>query len=678
MPIAYDPSSVNRKKKPVEALPPPPRYHSSFGWIRHMLFGKALPTSRLAHEKLSNVLALPIFSSDALSSNAYATEAILGVLIVQGSGALHLALPIAVGICLLLAIVVLSYREIIFAYPDGGGAYPVSRDNLGTYPSLVAGASLLVDYVLTVATSVAAGVAAIVTMVSALAELHSSYMGPLLWLQGHVTEVCIASILIITLGNLRGIRETGWWFATPTYVFIFSLIGTIIAGSLGMVTHAHYLQHAVQNGHRMDASRLGVSAVGWWLIFQAFSQGCTALTGVEAISNTVPLFRKPQDRNAAATMAWMGILAIVMFSGLTFLTGRFGIVAMDQNDPAYQSVIGMVADRAWPPLLHWMFFVLQVSTALVLILAANTAFAGFPQLASMLAQDNYLPRQLANMGDRLAFSNGIVLLAVAAAVLIWIFHGIVDDLLSLYAIGVFTSFTLAQTGMVLRWNRLRTPGWQRSLVNNLMGAIATGFVTIIIAVSKFADGIVINQNFHFGKYHPHYGAWIVIVLVPIMVWMFQKVHHHYDEMNHELSVEDFVPIIPKHNVVLVLVPRVHRGIIDALNYARLVSDDVRGVYVSTNTARTAEIKKEWELWAGDIPLVIMESPFRSLIRPLLNYIDAVQKERTDDYVTVILPEIVAHKAWHRILHNQAAPLLRLYLSGRKDVIVTSVRYFLQN
>jgi len=681
MPISYDPIAANRKKRPVEALPPPPKYHSSFGWIRHMLFGRALPSSRLAHEKLSNLLALPIFSSDALSSNAYATEAILGILLISrgGTASLHIALPIAIGISILLAIVVLSYRQIIFAYPDGGGAYPVSRDNLGTNASLVAGASLLIDYVLTVATSVAAGAAAIVTMVGAMAAAGTPHMaGLLVLLNDHLAIVCIFSILVITLGNLRGVRETGWWFATPTYVFILSLICTIIAGCIGMATHASYLHTAVQIGHTINSTNVGASVIGWYMIFQAFSQGCTALTGVEAISNTVPLFRKPQDKNAAATMMWMGILAIIMFVGLTFLTGQFGIHDhLDQSKSDYQSVIGQVANLAWPPLMHWMFFVLQISTALVLILAANTAFAGFPQLASMLAQDNFLPRQLANIGDRLAFSNGIVLLAVAASALIWVFQGIVDDLLSLYAIGVFTSFTLAQTGMVLRWNRMRTPGWQTSLVFNLLGAIATGFVTAIIAFSKFADGKAI-QGVHFGKYQPHYGAWLVIVLVPIMVWMFKKIHTHYKEMSAELSVVGFVPVVPKHNVVLVLVPRVHRGIVQALNYARLVSEDVRGVYVSTSAERTAEIKKEWEEWAGDIPLVIMESPFRSLIRPLLLYIDAVQKERTDDYVTVVLPEIVASKSWHRLLHNQAAPLLRMYLSSRKDVIVTSVRYFLEH
>jgi amino acid transporter len=705
MPIAYDPIPANRKKKQVESLPPPPKYHSSFGWLRHMVFGKALPSSRMAHEKLSNLLALPIFSSDALSSNAYATEAILGVLLVSkgGTASLHMALPIAIGISILLAIVVLSYRQIIFAYPDGGGAYPVSRDNLGTNASLIAGASLLIDYVLTVATSVAAGAAAIVTMVGAMAASGTPHMeGLLTFLNGHIAITCIFAIWLITLGNLRGVRETGWWFATPTYVFIFSLIGTIIAGCAGMLFHAHYLQTAVDTGRTINASDVGVSYIGWYMIFQAFSQGCTALTGVEAISNTVPLFRKPQDKNAAATMTWMGILAIIMFVGLTYLTGQFGIKDhLDQSSTHYQSVIGQVANIAWPPLLHWMFFVLQISTALVLILAANTAFAGFPQLASMLAQDNFLPRQLANIGDRLAFSNGIILLAVAASALIWVFQGIVDDLLSLYAIGVFTSFTLAQTGMVLRWNRLRTPGWQTSLMFNLLGAVATGFVTAIIAFSKFADGKAISPDLHFGTlqtdntwkivatnpftHHallipsqPVYGAWIVIVLVPIMVWMFKKIHNHYMEMSSELSVEGYVPVIPKHNVVLVLVPRVHRGIVQALNYARLVSDDVRGVYVSTNPETTALIKKEWEEWAGDIPLVIMESPFRSLIRPLLLYIDAVQKERNDDYVTVVLPEIVASKAWHRLLHNQAAPLLKLYLSSRKDVIVTSVRYFLEH
>jgi hypothetical protein len=368
----------------------------------------------------------------------------------------------------------------------------------------------------------------------------------------------------------------------------------------------------------------------------------------------------------------------VMFLGLTYLARTFGIQAMDQHDPNYQSVVGLVAEQAWPPALHWMFYVVQYATAAVLVLAANTAFAGFPQLASMLARDNFLPRQLANLGDRLAFSNGIILLSLAACALIWLFKGIVDELLSLYAIGVFTSFTLAQAGMVRRWLRLRTPGWQTSLAANFLGALATGAVTLIIGVSKFADGDVISTRLSIGRFHPHYGAWLVIVLVPLFVYCFYQINRHYQDMAQELALDRYARIKPSRNVVLVLVPRLHRGIVDALDYARLVSEDVRAVYIETNPEVTARLKAEWEDWADGIPLVIMESPYRSLVGPLLRYISVVQDERSDDVVTIVVPELVVRHWWHRILHNQAGPLLRFALFYRRDVVVTNVRYFLEH
>jgi len=662
------PSSSQPPNGPDELLPPP-KYSSAVGLVRKLLFGRPLETSRLSHERLPKFLALPIFSSDALSSNAYATEAILSVL--AGTGILaaqNLAVPIAIGISILLMIVVLSYRQIIFAYPDGGGAYPVSRDNLGTLASLVAAASLLVDYVLTVATSVAAGVAAIITVYPHL----QSYLVPL----------CFFSIGLVTVANLRGVREAGWWFAGPAYTFIVSVLITVVVGLIGIAVHAPYVATAVQSGHALHSAHTTVNAIGWYLILRAFSMGCAALTGVEAISNTVPLFKEPRDRNAASTTVWMGVLAVSMFMGLTYLTNQFGVQAMDPTATGYKTVIGQVANIAWPHSLHWMFFIVQFFTAIILIIAANAAFAGFPQLASMLARDNFMPRQLANVGDRLSFANGIILLALGAAYLVWIFHGIVDSLLSLYAIGVFTSFTLAQIGMVRHWLRERLPGWQMSLFFNAVGALATGVVTLIIGVSKFADGEIISPHFYIPVvghlYHPHYGAWLVIVLVPIMVSLFYKVNRHYAELSQELSLDRFTPFVPTKNVVLVLVPRLHRGIVDALNYARLISDDTRAVYMEINPATTPRLKAQWENWAGDIPLVILHSPFRSLVGPLLSYIDAVQRERQDDVVTVVLPELVTRKWWHRILHNQAGPLLRFMLATRRDVVLTSVRYFLEH
>jgi len=671
------PPTGGKPQQPAEAktaamavpttLPPPHKYDSALGRLRRIIFGRALPTSGAGHQKLPVFLALPIFSSDALSSNAYATEAILSVLLGSAilTGNLHFALPIGFGICTLLIVVVLSYRQVIFAYPGGGGAYPVSRDNLGTVPSLVAAASLLVDYVLTVATSVAAGVAAIITAVPSLHE--------------HLVLMCILGVLIVAILNLRGVREAGWAFAGPAYLFIFSILATVVAGIIGLAIHAPHITEAQRLGDSYAASKTGLATVGLYLVLRGFSQGCTALTGVEAISNTTPLFKEPSDKNAALTTVWMGVLAVIMFMGLTYLTVRFGIhnhLDATQND--YQSVVGQVANTAWPPALHFMFYVVQYSTAVILVIAANAAFAGFPQLASMLARDSFLPRQLANIGDRLSYSNGIILLSIAAIALIVIFKGIVDALLSLYAIGVFTSFTLAQIGMVRHWLRERHPGWQVSLSFNALGAVATGAVTLIIAVSKFADGDVISRYFHFGRYQPHYGAWLVIVLVPLMVLFFQRIHWHYDEMRDELALDQAAAVVPTHNTVLVLVSRLHRGILDALNYARLTSEDVRAVYIETDPEKTAAMKRDWNAHVPDIPLVIMESPYRSLVGPLLRYLDAVQKERGDDVVTIVIPELVSRKLWHHLLHNQAGPLLKLALLNRRDVIVTNVRYFLEH
>jgi amino acid transporter len=672
--MALSTSPPGKSPEPT-ILPPPHRYDSALGRWRHVLFGRPLATSRADEQKLPNYMALPILSSNALSSNAYATEAILGILILAktGSGAFHFAVPIAIAICALLLVVTLSYIQIIYAYPEGGGAYPVSRDNLGVVPSLVAGASLMVDYLLTVAVSVAAGVAALIAMFA------GSAAG--VFLTDHIVVLCLVSILALTLANLRGLREAGALFAIPTYVFIGAIIATVIAGLITMATHPPHAHLALAEAHAnaLKSAQSSLQSVGLILVLQAFSQGCAALTGMEAISSTVPVFQKPSDKNAVLTMYVMSGLAVVMFAGLTYVANGLGTPWMDGSKPGYQSVVSIVADRAWPPALHFMFYVVQISTAIVLLLAANTAYAGFPQLTSMMARDSFLPRQLANIGDRLSYSNGIVILALVASALIIIFHGLVDALLPMYAIGVFIGFTLAQTGMVRRWLRLRTKGWQTSLFFNALGAVATGIVVLIIAISKFATGDPISPYFQFGPLQPHYGVWIVLLLVPLMVMFFLRIYRHYEGLKVELSLDNMESVAPTHNTVLVLVPRMHRGIIEALNYARLTSDDVRAVYIETDPDRTPRLKKDWQAHvAADIPLVIMESPYRSLIGPLLRYIDAAQKERSDDIVTIVLPELVSRKLWHTLLHNQAGTLLKLALLNRRDVIVTNVRYFLQH
>ncbi len=662
-----------------EKLPPPHQYDSAFGRLRHFVFGRALPTSGADEQKLPTYMALPILSSNALSSNAYATEAILGILILakSGPGAFQYSVPIALAICALLLVVTFSYIQIIYAYPEGGGAYPVSRDNLSPVASLIAGASLMVDYLLTVAVSVAAGVAALIAMFA------GNPLGTLL--QEHIVGLCLLSILGLTIANLRGLREAGLLFAVPTYVFIIAILATVMAALFAQGTHAGYVQASLaqSQANALHGARDGVRAIGWILILQAFSQGCAALTGMEAISSTVPVFQRPSAKNAAMTMYVMSGLAVLMFAGLTYVANTLGMPYthssdFDASQPGYQSVVAIVADRAWPAAMHWMFYVVQISTALVLLLAANTAFAGFPQLTSMMARDSFLPRQLGNIGDRLAYSNGIVILALVASALIIIFKGLVDALLPMYAIGVFIGFTLAQAGMVRRWRRLQTPGWQKSLFFNALGAVATGLVVLIIAISKFDNGDKISPYFRFGKYEPHYGVWIVLLLVPLMVLMFFRINRHYAEMNEELAPERIDVVAPKHNTVLVLVSRVHRGIIEALNYARLTSEDVRAVYIETDPAKTKAMKDSWNAYVPDIPLIIMESPYRSLVGPLLRYIDAVQKERSDDVVTIVLPELVSRKLWHALLHNQAGPLLKLALLNRRDVIVTNVRYFLEH
>lgn len=667
------PPAASKTSAP-DPLPPPHKYDSAIGWLRHILFGRALATSRTGETQIPIVMALPILSSNALSSVAYATEAILLILFFSpaGTGAYPFSVPIAIAICALLVIVTLSYIQIIHAYPEGGGAYPVSRDNLNTVASLIAGASLMVDYLLTVAVSVAAGVAAIIGMFA------GSRIGPIL--QDEVVPICLVAILGLTVANLRGLKEAGLLFAVPCYAFIVSIIATIIVSLAAIWTHAPYVQTAVRVGHEnaMHAAQSGLQAVGIILILQAFSQGCSALTGMEAISNTVPVFQKPQVKNAVTAMYWMSGLAVVMFLGITYISSAFGATYMDARKPGYESVIGQVANTAWPASLHFMFYVVQITTAIILVIAANTAFAGFPQLASMMSVDGFLPRQLSYVGDRLAFNNGIILLALFACGLIIIFRGLVDALLPMYAIGVFIGFTLAQTGMVRRWLRLRTRGWQTSLTFNALGALATGLVVLIIAISKFDNGDKISPYFHFGKLYPHYGVWLVMVLVPVLVTIFLKIKRHYIGLNSELSLEHRVPKPPSRNVVLVLVPRLHRGVVNALEYARLIGGDVRAVYIETDPTKTAMLKQDWEKYGDDIPLVIMESPYRSLIGPLTRYIDTVQKERTDDVLTVVLPELVSHKWWHRLLHNQYAPVLRLAISSRRDVVLSSVRYFLES
>jgi amino acid transporter len=609
----------------------------SMPW-RRVLFGSPLPTARAQHERLPKFLALPIFASDNLSSVAYATEEILMVLALAGASvAMSHVIPISLAIAVLLAIVATSYRQTIHAYPSGGGAYIVAQDNLGTVAGLTAGAALLIDYVLTVAVSVCAGVEA---LVSAYPPLHP-----------YQVMIGVIFIALITVANLRGVRESGMLFAVPSYLFIVSMFALI---GVGIWRHAMGLPPAVAH-HPQLASVQSLSLI---LVLRAFASGCSAMTGVEAVSNGVQAFRPPESRNASITLVWMAAILGALFLGVSYLSRAYGVYPnpFDHSEPTVVSLItAAVVGRGW------FFYLIQYSTMTILVLAANTAFAGFPRLGSLLAQDKFLPRQLANIGDRLVYSNGIVMLAVLAALLVWGFKGVTHYLIPLYAVGVFLSFTLSQAGMVKRWLTLKEPGWQKGVAINGFGAVCTAIVLAVFATTKFIQG-----------------AWVVVLLIPVMVWTFLQIHNHYDYVRRRLSMENYQPREPFHHTVCVLVAGVNRGVLPALDYARTISGEIRAVYVEIDPEQTAQLHEKWARWAPDIPLVVLESPYRALIEPVLRYLDEVEAERDDDVVTVVIPEFVAQRWVAKILHNHSGLMLKFALLGKKGIVVTNVRYHLED
>lgn len=707
-------SSQSQSRKPVATLLPPQKYDVSIGTIKRILFGEALTSSEAGHHKLPKILALPIFSSDALSSVAYATEAILGVLIVAGTGALTQSVPIALAICLLILIVSFSYRQVIFEYPNGGGAYPVAKENLGSLAALVAGAALLIDYALTVAVSVASGVDAIGSFSSVNVEwLH--LLG--VFVNANTVAVCVVCTLGIMFANLRGVKESGAIFAVPSYAFIVSFAIMLIAGFAGVYLTHSIAPPTVKQFHTQAMAHgmmIGTALAGTYLVLQAFSSGCSALTGLEAISNTVPSFAEPRAKNAAATMVYMALIAVFFVGGCTKLADIFHSLPLPSNDQDYQTVISQIAHVIFDRTpFSWFYFVIQITTAIILILAANTAFAGFPQLASMLARDSFLPRQLATIGDRLVFNNGIVVLAIVGCALIMIFQGDVYELIPLYAIGVFTSFTLAQGGMVRRWLRLRHPGWFWGVILNGIGAVATALVAIIFVVSKWASGVAIDPKFEYPThgvmqwYHgyrqltmwqyrhwqhvhpgatlpgftigpgltPHYGAWLVVVLTPLMVLLFRKIAAHYKDYEDQLSLDNYSPKPRARHIVIVLVSRLHRGVVDSLMYAQSISPDCQALYIETDETATEKLKANWEQWSNGIPLIVIHSQTRSLFRPIINYISTVQREYDNELVTIVVPEFVPTRWWHNLLHNQAGLILKLALAFRPGIVVSNVRYF---
>jgi len=605
--------------------------------VKRLFVGAPIP-SHLAHrERFSKVTGLAVLSSDALSSVAYATEEVLRVLAIGGVAALGLVTPIGGVIAAMLAIIVFSYRQTIAAYPNGGGAYIVAKDNLGRLPSLIAAAALLIDYVLTVAVSIAAGVAAIT---SAIPAWHLN-----------TVEVSLAFVAILMLGNLRGVRESGRLFAVPTYFFIVSILAMLAVGAWRYATGT--LEAVPLPASPVPLGSGGLTALGTFTILRAFSNGCTAMTGVEAVSNGVPAFRPPESRNAASTLVTMAVMSIVMFMGITLLAHAYGVIPSETETVISQVARGTFGGRSV------FYYAVQAATMLILVLAANTAYADFPRLASIVARDRFLPRQFMNQGDRLAFSNGIIILSVLAALLLVVFGGDTHSLIPLYMIGVFVSFTLSQAGMVIHWRRLRTAGWRSSAVINGFGAIVTGVVLVIVAVTKATEG-----------------AWIVLVMTPMLVIIFEVTRRHYDQVAAELNLRDWQPEAAGHHTVLIPIGGIQRAVVKALQYGRTLSPDVRAVYVDIDPTSTEMIRQQWHLWGQGVNLVVLPSPYRSLMEPLLEYIEDVQREAPTGYVTVILPEFVPRRLWHHLLHNQHALLIKGALLFKPNVVVTSVPFHL--
>jgi len=600
--------------------------------LKQWFVGKPMSLAQASHERLSKVVALAVFSSDALSSVAYATEEILLVLVLAGTAATHLSVPVAIAIAALLLIVVVSYQQTIHAYPSGGGSYIVARANLGATSGLVAAAALLIDYVLTVAVSVAAGVAALTSAVPALVS--------------HRVALGVGFVALIAFANLRGVRESGRIFAVPTYLFI-ATFAVLVATGLYLTLRGALEPlptHAVQTSQ----------PVTWFLVLRAFSSGCTALTGVEAISNGVPAFKPPESRNASVTMGWMAGVLGGLFLGITVLAWSLRVTPIED-----ETVVSQIARALFGTGLF--YYLVQISTMLILVLAANTSFADFPRLSSLLSRDRYAPRQFSKLGDRLVFSNGILILGSLAAALLVIFRGETHALIPLYAVGVFLSFTLSQSGMVRHWLTEGGPGWGRRLAINGTGAVVTGVVTLVIAATKFT-----------------HGAWMVVVLIPVMVMGFKAVYQHYEAVARELSLEHLVDEPPVATTVLVLVGDLHLGVVRALRFAQSLVPNPKAVYVETDPAQTLRLEERWTKGGCGVPLVVLPSPYRSVLRPLFGYIDRIQHQSPDGMITIVIPEFVPRHGWQHVLHNQTALLVKGALLFRRGIVVVNVPFHLRS
>jgi amino acid transporter len=648
IPLAQLPESTNAKPSLVDVL-------------RLIIFGRPIPNEQSEGELLPKLLALPLFCSDAISSVAYGNQQILLALCASGFGLpayvklySQCSLGVSLAIVVLLVIVAASYRQTIFAYPNGGGSYSVSRANLGQTAGLIAAAALMVDYVLTVSVSVTSG----------LQNLMSVPMFAGMNIANHMVAYSIAIIAFMTFANLRGLREAGTAFAIPTYGFTIMCYLMLFFGFVGPLFGWHFHSEYANQNAPYQAPTGGISsALAIIVLLRAFANGCSSMTGVEALSNGTPAFREPKSKNAAITLVWMALILGTIFGGVAILAVQFHIVYWEQNGTTSAAVIdqlsGTIFGKTGPT--SYLYVVTQLFTTMVLVVAAQTSFAGFPRLASILAHDSFLPRQLALLGDKLAFNNGIIILAILSSFFVYICQGVVDKLIPFFAIGVFIAFTMSQTGMVRHWLTGKERGWlPRALVNGL-GAVTCSIVVLDIAAEKFFEG-----------------AWAIIVIMIALVTFFKYLSNHYHEVWTELRPEVYraeEPAAPLQNTVIVLINGVHAGTLNALEYARSISDNCTALSVETDPARTPKLKQDWQKYAADIPLVILQSPYRSLVQPITRYLDTVHQATPNHRITVVIGEFVPSKWWFTFFHGNTGLLLKLWLLNRPDIVVANVRFW---
>ncbi|NGZ09793.1 MAG: APC family permease [Nitrospira sp. LK70] len=600
--------------------------------LKRWLVGDPLKTAQARHERLSKTIALAIFSSNAISSVAYGTEEILFVLALAGAAAVSWSIPISLAILFLILVLTISYRQIIYEYPEGGGAYVVARTNLGDRPALVAAAALMIDYVLTVAVSVAAGIAALTSAIPSL-FIHREGLG-------------LVAILFMIVMNLRGVRESGKFFAIPTYFAIGALGLLVIVGTVRSLSDSGSPPVSTSSGE--------TETLTLFLVLRAFAVGCSTVTGMEVISNGVRAFRQPESKNAAITMVWMSTILASLFTGISWMAYHYGILA--KIDETVVSQLARLTFGTGP-----IYYAVQISTMALLVLAANSAFAGFPNLASILARDGFMPHQMATFGDRLVFSNGIIILGFFACLLLVLFEGDTHALIPLYAIGVFVSFTLSQAGMVRRWLVKKGPHWQTKLIVNGLGAVTTGIATLIIASAKFMQG-----------------AWIVFLLVAILLLMFQGIRSHYKAVSEQIALDrrGERPPLPRRNIVIIPISGLNRAVVRALDFARSRPGEIRAVFVDVDPEESAKVKIQWAQWGGGVNLIALSSPYRSVLGSLLDYVEEVLEKDPNTWVTVIIPEILPARWWQSILHNQRALMLKGKLLFKDRVIITDVPYHL--